>query len=103
MPEAMIYQGNTGIIIPLVVVSLVLVALCSILGWKLHQKNKSVKFQAFNEGLESVSGGRHSVLYQNVPSNNEINQNKNIEIQMNDKIGDGVEANKSDNAMNNIE
>ena len=103
MPEAIVYQENTGIIIPLVVIALILVALLLILGWKLRQQNKLMRNQGLNGDLECTSGERGRVWYKKVRANNEINQNKNVEIQMNTKNGDGFEANKSENTMNNIQ
>lgn len=103
MPEAIVYRENTGIIIPLVIIALILVALILILGWKLRQQNKLMRNQGLNGDFECTSGERGRLWYKKVRSNNEINQNKNVEIQMNTKNGDGFEANKSENTMNNIQ
>ena len=103
MPEAKVYQGNTGIIIPLVVFALILVALTILLGWNLRQKNKLIRNQGLNEDFERVSGERSRVWYKKVFTNDKIIQSKNTEIQMNEKNGDGLEANKSENTTNNIQ
>ena len=101
MPE--VYGADTGIIIPLVVFALILLAITILLGWNLHQKNKLIRNQGLNGDLERVSGERGRVWYKKVFTNDKIIQNKNSEIQMNEKNGDGLEANRSENTMNNVQ
>ena len=101
--EPMVYYGNMGIIIPLIVFLLLFISTTIFLGYKLRQISRSAGTLIAQRYQEGTMLKEENMLNLTMPSNSQMIRIPSVEIQVDNTNVDDSEAIQSLNDPSNID